>query len=116
MKFPLFERAIAKIAEGRQVTDAERASVRCLLKPVVDHANNDNDDVLDEGDMRVLVNNDECGDHPIANFSWTAGVSFSKHPLHHVLLCSPQFLSQQQAHTRAFLHIKQHGVKLHSMQ
>ena len=63
MKFPLFKRAVAKIAEGRQVTDAERASVRCLLKPVVD-ADNDNDDVLDEGDMRVLVNNDESGDHP----------------------------------------------------
>jgi hypothetical protein len=59
----LFERAVAKIAEGRQVTDSERASVHCLLKPVVD-ADNNNDDVLDEGDMRVLVNNDESGHHP----------------------------------------------------
>jgi len=63
VKFPLFERAVAKIAEGRQVTNAERASVRCLLKPVVD-ADDDNDDALDEGDMRVHVNNDESGDHP----------------------------------------------------
>jgi hypothetical protein len=52
VKFPLFKRAVAKIAEGRQVTDTERASVCCLLKPVED-ADTDNDDVLDEGDMRV---------------------------------------------------------------
>jgi hypothetical protein len=73
MKFPLFERALAKIAEGRQISHAERATVRCQLKPGVD-ADDNNDDVLDEGDLRVLVNNDENGDHPNNSLTYAQNV------------------------------------------
>lgn len=55
VNYPLFEGAVVKIAEGHPVTDAERDSVRCLLKPVVDA--DDNDAALDAEDDGDLSNN-----------------------------------------------------------